>query len=245
MVPYTHPSHLFRLTSVSYPMITTVEDLVSLLQLASPALPLGAFSYSQGLEAAIEAGCVRDENTARSWVTSGLLEVLGRCELPVLFAQMSSWRMNAFDDLKRVDHWFRITRETKELREETEQMGWSLVRLALSLEISDATRRKALADMRPISFPSAYALAAQGLELNSEAAATAYAFSWIENQVSVAVKTVPLGQSAGQKILLALRPVVRRTLEQPRKLDGVSTLAPHLAILSARHETQYSRLFRS
>jgi urease accessory protein len=226
-------------------MITTVEDLVSLLQLASPALPLGAFSYSQGLEAVIEAGLVRDENTARSWITSGLLEVLGRCELPVLFAQMTSWQMNALDDLKRVDHWFRITRETKELREETEQIGWSLVRLALSLEISDATRRQELADMRPISFPSAYAFVAQGLELNPEAAATAYAFSWIENQVSVAVKTVPLGQSAGQKILLALRPVVKRALEQPRQLEGVSTLAPHLAILSARHETQYSRLFRS
>ena len=84
-------------------MISNVEDLVSLLQLASPALPLGAFSYSQGLEAAIEAGVVRDENTARTWISSGLLEVLGRCELPVLFAQFTSWQTNRVDDLKRVD----------------------------------------------------------------------------------------------------------------------------------------------
>ncbi|MBV8586603.1 MAG: urease accessory protein UreF [Verrucomicrobia bacterium] len=226
-------------------MISTVEDLVSLLQLASPALPLGAFSYSQGLEAAIEAGIIRDETTTRSWITSGLHEVLGRCELPVMFAQFASWQTNAVDDLRRVDHWFRVTRETKELREETEQMGWSLVRLALSLEINDPPRRKTLAEMRPIGFPSAYAFVAQGLQLNSEAAATAFAFSWVENQVSVAVKTVPLGQSAGQKILMALRPVVRRAIEQPRQLESVSTFTPHLAILSARHETQYSRLFRS
>ena len=226
-------------------MISTVEDLVSLLQLASPALPLGAFSYSQGLETAIEAGIVRDETTTRSWITSGLLEVLGRCELPVLFAQFTSWQTHAVADLKRVDHWFRVTRETKELREETEQMGWSLVRLALSLEINDSPRRKTLAEMRPIGLPSAYAFVAQGLQLNSEAAAAAFAFSWVENQVSVALKTVPLGQSAGQRILMALRAVVKRALEQPRELERVSTFTPHLAILSARHETQYSRLFRS
>jgi urease accessory protein len=227
--------------------IMRIAELTALLHLASPALPIGAFSYSQGLEAAIEHGLVHDGDSAREWIESGLVNVLARGELPLLAHQIEHWRMHDHAALTAANEEYIASRESAELRRETEQMGWSLAQLCASLEWGDAARRATLASIKPVAQPTAFALAAFVHDASPEAALAAYAFSWVENQAAAALKAVPLGQLAGQRIIVALRnaidAAVARAIATP--LDHINTFAPQLGVLSARHESQYSRLFRS
>ena len=224
-----------------------IRKLTTLLHLASPALPIGGFSYSQGLEAAVNAQIVHNATTARDWIEQGLRFVLAVNELPILAILLRLWQTDNLLELQRLNAWFLASRETSELRRETEQMGWSLSQLATGLEWSDQTRRTQLKRLQPIGLPAAFAFAAVGLGIDHESALAVYAFTWVENQVAAAVKAVPLGQIAGQKILFAMHAfipeVVRRALAMAP--DEIRTFAPHLGILAARHENQYSRLFRS
>ncbi|WP_207000561.1 urease accessory protein UreF [Trinickia mobilis] len=224
-----------------------VAELTALLHLASPALPIGAFSYSQGLEAAIEAQLITDADSARDWIASGLVNVLARGELPFLAHQIERWRQHDAVALAEADAEFLASRESAELRRETEQMGWSLKQLCVSLEWGDEARRATLAALTPLAQPTAFAFAALAHDAATDAALAAYAFSWVENQTAAALKAVPLGQLAGQRIIVALRvaidDAVARALQTPPA--RINTFAPQLGILSARHESQYSRLFRS
>jgi urease accessory protein len=224
-----------------------IAELTALLHLASPALPIGAFSYSQGLEAAVEAQWIRDGDTAREWIEDGLLHVLARGELAFIAHQFARWQNDDAPALAQADKQFLASREAAELRRETEQMGWSLKQLAFSLEWGDASRRATLETLAPLSQPTGFAFAAAVHEVPLDAALAAYAFAWAENQVAAAIKAVPLGQLAGQRILMAVRPVIERAVS--RALDTpperINTFSPMLGVLSARHETQYSRLFRS
>jgi urease accessory protein len=224
-----------------------IAELTALLHLASPALPIGAFSYSQGLEAAIEARLVHDADSSRDWIASGLANVLARGELPFLAHQIERWRARNAVALAEADAEFLASRESAELRRETEQMGWSLKQLCVSLEWGDEARRATLAGLAPLGLPTAFAFAAVAHDSPADAALAAYAFSWVENQAAAALKAVPLGQLAGQRIIVALRgeidTAVARALQTPP--DHINTFAPQLGILSARHESQYSRLFRS
>ncbi len=227
--------------------VMTTTELVALLHLASPALPIGAYSYSQGLEAALDANLIRDADSARDWIASGLTDVLAHGELPFLAHQLARWQTHDTHALAAENAWFVASRESAELRRETEQMGWSLAQLCASLEWGDAARRATLASLSPIALPTAFAYAAAAHDASADATLAAYAFGWVENQTSAALKAVPLGQLAGQRIIVALRgaidAAVRRALATPP--DAINTFAPQLGILSARHETQYSRLFRS
>jgi urease accessory protein len=200
-------------------------NLPRLLQLASPTLPVGAYSYSQGLEAAVEAGIVKDAASAERWIADVLEITVARSDAPLL------WRMLHGEDRNEV---FIASRETAELRAETLQMGHSLCRLLAELGVPGVPQGD-------VAFPTAYALAARSWDIDPRAALLAYLWSWLENQVMAAVKLVPLGQTAGQKILLSLGP----RLEKFARESEFSNFAPGLAVLSARHETQYSRLFRS
>ncbi|SAK77289.1 urease accessory protein UreF [Caballeronia calidae] len=224
-----------------------IAELTALLHLASPALPIGAFSYSQGLEAAIEHGLIHDGDSARAWIASGLTHVLARGELPFLAHQIDRWRVHDDVALRQANDEYIASRESAELRRETEQMGWSLAQLCASLEWGDEARRATLAAIKPIAQPTAFAFAAFAHDAAPDAALAAYAFSWVENQAAAALKAVPLGQLAGQRIIVALRqPIddaVRRALDTSP--ERINTFAPQLGILSARHESQYSRLFRS
>ena len=202
--------------------------LVRLLQLASPTLPVGAYSYSQGLEAAVEAGIVSDAASAERWIADALEFSVARMEAPVL------WRMMHGEDLNEL---FIASRETVELRAETLQMGHSLLRLLEELGFKDLPQGD-------VAFPTAYALAALKWNIEPRAALVGYLWSWLENQVMAAVKAVPLGQTAGQKMLLSLGDRLERIADHAAKAE-FSNFAPGLAVLSARHETQYSRLFRS
>ncbi|WP_153102111.1 urease accessory protein UreF [Paraburkholderia hayleyella] len=224
-----------------------IAELTALLHLASPALPIGTFSYSQGLEAAIEAHIVTDADSARDWIASGLSDVLARAELPCLAHQMERWRTHDAARLADANGEFLASRESAELRRETEQMGWSLRQLCISLEWGDAPRRATLASITPLAQPTAFALAAYAHDAAIDATLAAYAFSWVENQVAAALKSVPLGQLAGQRIIVALRGPIDAAVTRALMIapEQINTFAPQLGILSARHESQYSRLFRS
>jgi urease accessory protein len=229
------------------PAATRIRKLIALFHLASPALPIGTFSYSQGLEGAVDAQLVHDAESAQAWIQSGLEHVLAINELPTLSIIHGNWESGNYSDIERLNARFLASRESSELRQETEQMGWSLTQLALALRWHDETRQAALRSLRPVCLPTAFAYASGALGIDRESCVSAYCFSWIENQVTAAIKSVPLGQNAGQKILFAMHPVIPDVVHRAIATapDQISTFAPHLGILSARHATQYSRLFRS
>ena len=221
--------------------------LVRLLQLASPALPVGAYSYSQGLESAIAHGEVRDAASAATWIGDMLELVVAPGEAAVLWRMLEALRREDWPRAAEWNDWFRASRETAELRSETEQMGVSLVRLAIDLDLLDPAAQALAVTMAPVMLPAAFALAARGFGVPAAAALTAYIWSWLENQVLAAMKTIPLGQVAGQRMLVALgaRIPAAATLARSIADEDMSTFAPGLAIASSRHETQYTRLFRS
>ena len=221
--------------------------LARLLRLASPLLPVGAFSYSQGLEAAVEHGVVRDESTAREWIGDVLDLSIGSFEAPIWQRLYRAW---ALADSDAVAHWngvFLAARETAELRAETRQMGHSMRTLLVDCGEFAQDRLAALRAVEEPAFPTAFTFACTTWEIHARQALLAYVWAWLENQVTAAMKTIPLGQTAGQRLLGALSArlpgLVQKALEM--KDEDLSNCAPGLAIASCRHETQYSRLFRS
>ncbi|HEU0202622.1 MAG TPA: urease accessory protein UreF [Burkholderiaceae bacterium] len=221
-----------------------LRSLIAVLHLASPALPVGGFAYSQGLEKAIEDGIVVDAATAQRWIEDLLLLVVARFEAPLWLRAFDACAAADEVRLQALNAELYAARETAELRAETRQMGTSLLQLfpALGLPPSPLARGQA-----PITFPVAFAAVCVGLQVDREAGLAAYLWAWIENQVLVAMKTVPLGQQAGQAILIALHPAVLHAVEKASALgDADLGSAPvGYALASAAHETMYSRLFRS
>jgi urease accessory protein len=273
-------------TAIIIPMIEPLA-LMRLLQLASPMLPVGAYAYSQGLEAAIESGAVHDATTAEAWIADVLDFSLTRFELPLLWRMYDAW--NSGGDPAGWNAIFVTGRDTAEARAETLQTGYSLVRLIESLEgfepVEQLRRhphptlphqggglqmhvppprwgrlgggdagacdtRPALAHLKsidPVTYPLAYAFVVAAWGIPVEAAVHAYAWAWLENQVAVAMKAIPIGQVAGQRILLAqaarIPDIVAEMATFPD--DDISNVLPGMALAGCRHETQYSRLFRS
>ncbi len=221
--------------------------LIRLLQLASPALPVGAYSYSQGLEAACEAEIVRDKDSARQWIGDVLQFNIATMEAPIFARLYRAWQTEDLTSASYWNHYFLASRETAELRAETEQMGYSLVRLLVDGKFCDSAHVATLANMQPKSFPTAFSFAAVSFSVALAEALTAYLWSWLENQVIGAVKLVPLGQVAGQALMFELGQDLPGVVEHALSLadEALCNFSPGLAILSGQHETQYSRLFRS
>lgn len=219
---------------------TQLAQLLALLQLASPALPVGGFAYSQGLERAIEDGIVHDAGSARRWIEDLLLLAIARVEAPLWLRAFDAWAAADRARFAGIDAQLRALRETAELRAESQQMGASLLRVLPALGVT-------VEWSRPISYPAAFALASAGLGLQREAALAAFLWAWLETQVLVAVKSVPLGQQAGQHLLSQLQPTLLRAVSIAAALDDahIGSAALGFALASARHETQYSRLYRS
>lgn len=223
-------------------------QLARLLQLSSPALPVGAYTYSQGLEWAIEAGVIADEASAGRWIGDLLRHAIGRYEAPLLATLMAAWQAGDDGEIARLNADFLASREAAELRAETAQMGYSLARLVRELrDPALANVERTLAGLDEIAFPTAWAGLAAAWRIAVPDAVAAYLWSWAENQVMAALKAVPLGQAAGQRLLAELGgriPEVAATaLHLPE--NAWSNFTPAFAIACARHETQYSRLFRS
>lgn len=221
------------------------DALPRLLQLASPALPVGAYTYSQGLEWAVEVGWLHDPATVERWITGLLVECLGCYEAPLLARLQRAWAVDDRPEVERLNDDFLASRETSELRAETVQMGYSLRRLLQ--ELDDFPLPAALEAIDALSFPAAWALAASGWHIPLADSVGGYLWSWAENQVMAAVKTVPLGQTAGQRLLLAIGGRIPAVVQQSLVRPEVewSNVAPGLALASSGHEAQYSRLFRS
>ncbi len=220
-------------------------SLTRLLQLASPALPVGAYSYSQALEWAVEAGTIHDAGSAQGWIMDGLRHVVGHCEAPLWLQLYDVWQLDDVARARELNDWFIATRETAELRAETLQMGYSLARLLGELNEPCAVL---LRDWPEVTFVAGFSCVCVEWRVERLAGLAAYLFAWVENQVAAALKAVPLGQVAGQKIVIAAHAVVEEVLVaavERAEQNQLSTWAPGFAIASARHETQYSRLFRS
>ncbi len=220
--------------------------LLRVLQLASPALPVGGFSYSQGLEAAVEAGSVGDAATAQRWIGDLLTEVMPHGELAVL-ARLLRALPDDVAGFVAWNDWFRAARDTRELHAESVQMGAALIAWMRDLVPGDAALRACVARAAPITWPGAWALACHADAIPADDALTAYQFAWLESQVLAAMKLVPLGQVAGQRMLRALAGHVPASVAQAARVDdaGIASFAPGLALASMRHESQYTRLFRS
>ena len=216
-----------------------------LFQLASQALPIGGFSHSQGLEAAIVAGVVHDEETLLTWITDLLKFSLLSFEVPALFDMSDCWNAAHYANVSALNDEFLAARETAELRAMSVQMGFSMAKLVHSLPDMPAWLTDTLDAMPEPSMPCVWSGVACAWSLDSTDSAAAYVWSWAENQVLAALKSMRMGQSGGQRVLLSLGGLLGRTAPERRPPPLRSNLAPAFAILSAAHETQYSRLFRS
>ncbi len=241
------------------PTALPASSLLQLIWLASPALPVGGFSYSEGLEAAVESARVATEKEASDWLSDQLHISLARGDLAVIAKAIPAWRRGDIDRVIELNQWVRQTRETHEFRLQTDQMGRSLAQWhgALNAQSAQALGRftqrsqhnnHAAQDASyPTTYPIAYALAASSTHASVRDCCLAFTFGWAENMVGAAVKSVPLGQSAGQRILARLADEIPAAVDHAIQLQDSQRQAfsPMLAILSSQHETQYSRLFRS
>jgi urease accessory protein len=221
-------------------------DLMQLMWLASPALPIGGFSYSECLEAAVDTGRVTSQDEACAWLQDQLHLSLARSELPAVAQAIAAWRADDFTQVLGINQWVLHTRESSELRAQSEQMGRSLLEWLRNHTTATAQHIAVLAASSP-TYPVAFALAASATQACVRDCLIAFAFGWAENMTQAAIKSVPLGQSAGQRILSALTAEIPLAIDYALALDPSArqAYAPMLAILSGQHEIQYSRLFRS
>jgi urease accessory protein len=219
---------------------------VRLLQMTSQAFPIGGYSHSYGLEAAVESALVRDEASLQRWIADVLSYSIGRYEVPLLHRMSEAWTARDFMALVRLNERFLATRETAEMRSATVQTGFSMRSLLEVLPELPDFLHHTLRRLQEPSLPCVWSGAAVAWAIPAPDSTAAYVWCWAENQVLVGMKTVPIGQSAGQRVLLKIGEYIAGLTEQgPSIDDALSNFAPGLAIQCARHETQYSRLFRS
>jgi urease accessory protein len=218
--------------------------LLRLLQIVSPALPIGAFAYSQGLEQAVADGWVGDEAQAAEWLLGLLGSSFATLDLPVLARLIAAWRAGDPRAVARWSTWLLACRPTQETRAEDRQLGAALARVLEAIGIEDAVTWNTRSQ---VTHAAMFALAAARFEIPLPDALAGYAFSWAEAVTSAAVRLVPLGQNAGQRLLMAAGEAVRDAVPRALALadDELGAAAPGQALASARHETLYSRLFRS
>ena len=224
-------------------------SLLQLIWLASPALPVGGFSYSEGLEAAIETSRVDSEATLAAWLQDQLHITQARGDLAVLAQALFAWRSGNLTEVTRLNDWVLQTRESSELQLQTGQMGRSLAQWLLNQHTDEPdvlVQVRALAALPP-TYPVAFALAAAQCDASAQQVLLAFGFGWAENMVQAALKAMPLGQSAGQRVLAKLALALPGAADYALGLrdDERQSFSPMLAIISAQHEIQYSRLFRS
>jgi urease accessory protein len=233
------------------PTALPAPSLLQLIWLASPALPVGGFSYSEGLEAAVESAQVATEKEASNWLSDQLHISLARGDLAAIAKVIPAWRRADMPRVIELNQWVLLTRETHEFRLQTDQMGRSLAQWHQALNDTSAAALQNFNQLspngEPTTYPIAYALAASSTQASVRDCCLAFTFGWAENMVGAAVKSVPLGQSAGQRILARLAAEIPAVVDYAIALPDSQRQAfsPMLAILSSQHETQYSRLFRS
>lgn len=219
-------------------------SMLRLWQLISPALPVGAYAYSQGLEAAVENDWVNDEASTFTWLSGVMQYSLATLDIPVanrLYQAIKS------KDKGATEYWnsyLLASRETYELRLEDNQLGQALAKLLVSLGLKEAEAWQRGDD---VTYLTMFCYAAVAWSISKNEMITGYLWAWTENQVAAAIKLIPLGQSSGQKVLSRMMDIIPNVLTKGLNCsdEQICSSVPGLAIASAEHETQYSRLFRS
>ena len=219
----------------------------ALLRLASPQLPIGGYSYSQGLEMAVEQSTVHDSASAARWIGDQLLLNLARFEAPLLLEHCTAAAQNDWAALLQLSEAHRASRETRELHLESRQMGYSLQQLLNGLPEMDQPARDFLQRVGEPHLALGWALAARAWQIGPQDALAAWLWSWLENQLAVLMKTLPLGQQAAQRLTSELLPLLQNAQQHATALnpDHIGSAPFGLALASMNHERQYSRLFRS
>ena len=219
----------------------------ALLRLASPQLPIGGYSYSQGLEMAVEQDRVIDPASAGRWISDQLLLNLARFEAPLLLAHCKAAAEQDWPRLAQLCEEHRTSRETRELYQESRQMGYSLHQLLNGLPELDDHARAFLAQRPEPHLALGWALAARAWQISPDDALAAWLWSWLENQLAVLMKTLPLGQQAAQRLTSELLPLLQQAQQSASQLDPnhYGSAAFGLSLACMAHERQYSRLFRS
>ncbi len=237
------------ITAMTTTTVTTTAmatELLQLIWLASPALPVGGFSYSEALEAAIDHEHVHDEASCAEWLADQLHLSQARGDMALMAQAIPAWQTLNTARLQQLSAWVHASRETQEMRLQTEQMGRSLLDWLRIQNKATETALQLCSELRP-TYPMTMSLALSLAHAPLEQALQAYAFGWAENMTQAALKAVPLGQVSGQKILARLAQEIPEAVQHAMALsdDARQAFCPMLAVMSARHETQYSRLFRS
>jgi urease accessory protein len=224
--------------------------LPRLLQLSSPALPVGAFSYSQGLEWVAENGIVTDEASAERWIGSVLHATVASWDAPYVAAMMRSWQASDLSEIATLNDRFVASRETRELRSECVQMGQAMLETlrdwpGFPREWLDCLSVHSRSER--LAFPTGWTSAAVYANVPVRDGVTAYLWCWLENAVMAAIKAVPLGQRAGQRILLALGDRISdlAVAAMSAPVEDCANFLPGFTLASMQHEHQYTRLFRS
>lgn len=214
------------------------------MRLTSPSLPIGAFAYSQGLEFVCDQEWVHDEKSAQDWISGLMRNTQTYLDVPILLRLYDAWQSDALDKVEYWSKYLLASREAKELRNEDQYVGKALLKLLVDLEVSQA---KEIIDTSYATYTTAFSLAAYNWQVNKADCCTGYLWAWCENQVNAAIKLIPLGQTAGQRMISSLINEIPCLIETATGLgdDEIGSTAVGLGIASANHETQYSRLFRS
>lgn len=221
-----------------------------LLRITSPTMPLGGFSYSGGLESAVDKGLVRSEDDVSVWLSQGLCEVLSVCEGPLWLLLYDAIQQEDVSSAIAWNKYYWASRDTGELRQETQQMGWALRQVAASQSWGSATQQALRDQLLPDTYLAMHAYAAATHGVAPADGLVAFLYGWADNQTLAAMKTVPLGQTAGQRLLAAASAWIEAAVARAQEIAGqnpppIQTTAIQLSILSSQHEHQYSRLFRS
>lgn len=230
--------------------------ILNLLQLASPALPVGSYSYSEGLETLVEKGVILNQNKLETWLRQELIRGAIQVEAAVMLRAYSCVISSNISDLKYWNNWLSAARESSELRQQSWQMGKSLMQLILELEtvnpIAKSFNLPTLEDCQkvvgnPCNYAIAFGIGAAQWQIDAKNALLGYLQSWVTNIIGAGVKLIPLGQTTGQKILLKLHPKIQETAEKILVLsdDELISCSWGLGLASMAHEIQYTRLFRS
>ncbi|MEO0374709.1 MAG: urease accessory protein UreF [Cyanobacteria bacterium P01_A01_bin.17] len=225
-------------------------SLLRLLQLASPALPVGAYSYSEGLEFLVEARTIATSKDLERWLTQELSYGSIRLEAAIMVRSFQATMNSDWDQLRYWNNWLTAARETEELRSQSLQMGRSLLRLFVDIEQGHAGRLfESLKHLRRDNpnFAVVFGLAAAHWQIEAASALTGYLQSWATNLISAGIKLIPIGQTVGQVMLFQLQPTLEQAAQNILNLedDDLKSCGWGLALASMAHETQYSRLFRS
>lgn len=229
------------------------QQLLRLLQLSSPLLPVGGYSYSEGLESLISQGIIHDQISLQAWIGRELQVGAIRMETAMMDRAYLAGLEPDLERLQYWNQWLSAARETEELRQQSWQMGGSLTKLAIELtpEIQDLITAifggASPQDHLHCNYAIAFGIIAQHWQIDRSTAIAAYLHSWVTNSLGAGVKLIPLGQTAGQQILWELQAEIDALAQTIPLLtdDDLYACSWGLSLASMQHETLYSRLFRS